>query len=79
MPEHQHCPPAKSRDDKNPKYHGEQEKDVARFLAAHPSKKRRKETKTPKRNKSKSTKEMLHADIIVKTQPCQGSDELPQK
>jgi hypothetical protein len=27
MPQHQHCPPAKHREDKNPKYHEEQQKD----------------------------------------------------
>jgi hypothetical protein len=29
MPQHQHCPPAKHRGDRNPKYHAEQQKDVA--------------------------------------------------
>jgi hypothetical protein len=39
MPQHQHYPPpAKHHQDKNPKYHEEQLKDVAGFLAAHPPK-----------------------------------------
>jgi hypothetical protein len=29
MPQHRHCPPAKRREDRNPKYHEEQQKDVA--------------------------------------------------
>jgi hypothetical protein len=29
VPEHQHCPPAKHREDISPKYHEEQHKDVA--------------------------------------------------
>jgi hypothetical protein len=29
MPQHQHCPLAKRRGDRNPKYHEEQQKDVA--------------------------------------------------
>jgi Cu/Zn superoxide dismutase len=29
MPEHQHCPPAKRRGYRNPKYHEEQQEDVA--------------------------------------------------
>jgi hypothetical protein len=29
MPQHQHFPPAKRRGDRNPKYHEEQQKDVA--------------------------------------------------
>jgi hypothetical protein len=29
MPQHQHSPPAKRRDDMNPKYHEEEQKDVA--------------------------------------------------
>jgi hypothetical protein len=29
MPQHKHCPPAKRREDRNPKYHEEQQKDVA--------------------------------------------------
>jgi hypothetical protein len=29
MPQHQHCPLAKLRGDRNPKYHEEQHKDVA--------------------------------------------------
>jgi hypothetical protein len=29
MPQHQHCPPAKRRGNKNPEYHEEQLKDVA--------------------------------------------------
>jgi hypothetical protein len=29
MPHHQHCPTAKRRGDRNPKYHEEQPKDVA--------------------------------------------------
>jgi hypothetical protein len=37
-PQHQHCPPAKHRGDKNPKYHEWQHKDVASTLAAHPPK-----------------------------------------
>jgi hypothetical protein len=28
MPQHQHCPHAKYRGDKNPKYHEDQQKDV---------------------------------------------------
>jgi hypothetical protein len=28
MPHHEHCPPAKRRGDRNPKYHEEQQKDV---------------------------------------------------
>jgi hypothetical protein len=28
-PQHQHCPPAKHRGDRTPKYHEEQQKDVA--------------------------------------------------
>jgi hypothetical protein len=28
MPQHQHCPPARHRGDRNPKYHEEQQKDV---------------------------------------------------
>jgi hypothetical protein len=52
MPQGQHCPPAKRRGDRNPKYHEEQQKDVARIHVAHPP-------KTPKRNRSRSTNEML--------------------
>jgi hypothetical protein len=29
MPQHQHCPPAKRREDRNPKNHEEQQKDLA--------------------------------------------------
>jgi hypothetical protein len=29
MPQHQHCPPAKIRGNRNPKYHEEQQEDVA--------------------------------------------------
>jgi hypothetical protein len=29
MPQYQHCSPAKYREDKNPKYHKEQQKDIA--------------------------------------------------
>jgi hypothetical protein len=39
MPQHQHCPHAKRREDKNPKYHEEHDtEDFARILAAHPPK-----------------------------------------
>jgi hypothetical protein len=38
MPRHQHCPPTMHREDKNPKYHEEQHKDVALILAPHPPK-----------------------------------------
>jgi hypothetical protein len=36
MPQHQHCPPAKRREDRNPKCHEKLQQDVARILAAHP-------------------------------------------
>jgi hypothetical protein len=35
MPQHQHCPPARHREDKNPKYHEEQQKDVQGILETH--------------------------------------------
>jgi hypothetical protein len=39
MPHHQHFPPAKRREDRNPEqYHKEQKKNVARILTAHPPK-----------------------------------------
>jgi hypothetical protein len=38
MPQHQHCPPAKHREDKNPNYHEEHHKDVAGILPAYASK-----------------------------------------
>jgi hypothetical protein len=38
MPHHRRCPPAKHREDRNPKYHEQQQKDVARILAVHPPK-----------------------------------------
>jgi hypothetical protein len=33
---HRHCPHAKFREDKKPKYHEEEQKEVAIILAAHP-------------------------------------------
>jgi hypothetical protein len=36
MLQHRHCSLAKHREDRNPKYHEDQQKDVARNLAAHP-------------------------------------------
>jgi hypothetical protein len=57
--QHQHCPPAKHREDRNTKYHEEQHKDVAGILAAPPPK------KTSKGNISRSTNKMLHAHIYV--------------
>jgi hypothetical protein len=38
MPQHRHCPPGKHRGDRNPKYHEEQQKDIARNLATLPAK-----------------------------------------
>jgi hypothetical protein len=61
MPRHQHCPPAKHRKDKSPKYHEEQHKDVARILAAHPP-------KPSKGKRSRSTNEMLHAGLTIRMQ-----------
>jgi hypothetical protein len=43
MPQHQHCPPAKRRGDRNPEYHEEQRKDVALIFAAHTPKNAEKE------------------------------------
>jgi hypothetical protein len=37
MRQHHHSPHAKCREDRNPKYHEEKPKDVARVLAAHKS------------------------------------------
>jgi hypothetical protein len=60
MPQHQHCPLAKRRGDRNPnKYHEEHQKDVAWIIAAHIPQ------TTPKRNKSSSTNEILHTDITI--------------
>jgi ribosomal protein S4 len=43
MPRHEHCPSAKRREDRNPKCHEEQQKDViARNIAALSQKRRRK-------------------------------------
>jgi hypothetical protein len=42
MPQHQHCLPSKHREDRKPKSHEEQQKDVVRPLAAHPPKSCRK-------------------------------------
>jgi hypothetical protein len=42
MPQDEHYPLAKRRGDRNPKYHEEQQKDVAYILAVYPLKKRRK-------------------------------------
>jgi hypothetical protein len=65
-PQHQHCPPAKRREDRSPKYQEEQHKGVACILAAHPP-------KTWKRNIRRSTSETLNADIIkVRTQTKQS-------
>jgi hypothetical protein len=61
MPQRQHCPPAKHHGYRNPEYHEEQQKDVESTLVAHPP-------KTPKRNTSSSTNEMLHTDIIMTAQ-----------
>jgi hypothetical protein len=62
MPQHQHCPLAKRRGDRNPKYHEEQQKDVTlHIIHTYPYIL----PKTPKRNISRSTNEMLHTDIIV--------------
>jgi hypothetical protein len=38
MPQHQHCSFTKRREDRNPKYYEEKEKDVASILAAYPLK-----------------------------------------
>jgi hypothetical protein len=38
MPQHQDYPLAEHREDENPKYYDEEQKDVARMLAAHPPK-----------------------------------------
>jgi hypothetical protein len=38
MPQLWHCPPAKHHEDRNPKYHEEQQNDVAEIVAAHPPK-----------------------------------------
>jgi hypothetical protein len=61
VPQHRHFSPAKHHEDRNTKYHEVQEKDVARVLVAHPP-------KPSKGNKSRSTNDMIHADIIVRTQ-----------
>jgi hypothetical protein len=62
MPQHQHSPRAKHREDTNPQYCEEHLNDVARILAAHPP-------KTVERgNKSISMNEMLNADITIITQ-----------
>jgi hypothetical protein len=45
MPQHQHCPPAKRRGDRNLEYHEEQQKDVARIHGAHPLNNAQKENK----------------------------------
>jgi hypothetical protein len=45
VPQYQHCPLAKRRGDRNPKYHEEHLKDVTRILAAHPPKNAEKEHK----------------------------------
>jgi hypothetical protein len=79
MPQYQHCPYAKHREDKNPKYHEDQRRDVARIVAVHPPKTVEWEHKwINERNvacghtyESAMNESPLH--------PCHGIDELPPK
>jgi hypothetical protein len=72
MPQHHHCPPARHHDDKNPEYHEEQTKDVTIILSAHP-------LKASKGNISRSTKEILHANINVKRNNRKSAAPMPRK
>jgi hypothetical protein len=75
MPQHQHCPPAKRHGDRNPKYMKGSKKTLHELSPHIPP-------KTPKRNISSSTKEILHMDMAKnegQQHPSQPSDELPPK
>jgi hypothetical protein len=61
MPQHMQCSLAKHREDRNPKCHVEQLKDVALIMVAHPP-------KPANGNTNIFTNEMLNKDMIVITQ-----------
>jgi hypothetical protein len=80
MPQHQHCPLAKYREDKNPKYHEEQVKDVAGIHAAHSPKTVERGHKQIDYERNVACKHNYRNAMNVSPRhPCQRSDELPPK